>query len=437
MPNLIDVEIGVKKVGEDVAGIITKMQNFDSLIKEKDTLNQETIAKMKIDLDAFLKSQEEMTVTLKEIKFTQDFQEKIISRKADSSTSEDKTLTENQIKYQKQFKTYMQCGEKMPVQDMKNALFDVYIKAGYTKDESEHVVKTMSAGSGPDGGFLSQSELLPIKVAREFETSPIRELSSVISTGDESVTMPIDYDETVFFWVGEVSTRPLSNTAQLGIVKIPIMTAASRVRVTQKLLDMPGFDAEGFVIGKSQTSIGRGENTAYLLGDLSTRPKGMMTYPASATAAYQRGSIQQVNSGDATLITADGLRRQQTALKESYQANATWGMSRLTWGEVTLLKDQNDNYLINQTLLATGAPMVLLGKPVRFMADVAEIAGGALSALYADFRQFYTIVDQMGFRILRDPFSVKEQGIVEFMVSKNTGGAVTNYEAGKILVIAA
>ena len=57
------------------------------------------------------------------------------------------------------------------------------------------------------------------------------------------------------------------------------------------------------------------------------------------------------------------------------------------------------------------------------------------SKRYGDFKQAYTVVDRMGLRVLRDPFSSKP--FVLFYTTKRTGGDVTNFEAFAIQKTAA
>ncbi len=95
-----------------------------------------------------------------------------------------------------------------------------------------------------------------------------------------------------------------------------------------------------------------------------------------------------------------------------------------------ILKDTNGRYLLNPRVLAEGAEKILLGKPVVLMDDMPTVAADALSVVYADFNEFYTIVDRFGIRVLRDPYTAKPY--IVFYTTKRTGGTVTNFEAGKI-----
>jgi HK97 family phage major capsid protein len=82
-----------------------------------------------------------------------------------------------------------------------------------------------------------------------------------------------------------------------------------------------------------------------------------------------------------------------------------------------------------------GQPATLAGYPIVEFEDMADIAGGNIVAGFGNFRQGYTIVDRLGIRILRDPYSAKPH--VEFYTTKRVGGDVLNFEAFKLMDIAA
>ena len=57
--------------------------------------------------------------------------------------------------------------------------------------------------------------------------------------------------------------------------------------------------------------------------------------------------------------------------------------------------------------------------------------GSALAIAFGNFKRGYLIVDRVGTRVIRDPFSNKPY--IGFYTTKREGGAVTNSEAIKFL----
>jgi len=121
-------------------------------------------------------------------------------------------------------------------------------------------------------------------------------------------------------------------------------------------------------------------------------------------------------------------------LKEGYHGNASWVLHRTLLASVLGLTDDN-NMPIWQPAGKLTEQATLLGYPVRMAQDLATSATNSLSGVFGDMRRFYTMVDRVGLRVLRDPYTSKPY--VSFYTTKRFGGAVENYEAGKIIKLAA
>jgi HK97 family phage major capsid protein len=64
-----------------------------------------------------------------------------------------------------------------------------------------------------------------------------------------------------------------------------------------------------------------------------------------------------------------------------------------------------------------------------------DVAANAFAIAFGDFRRGYLVVDRMGVRVLRDPYSAKPY--VLFYVTKRVGGGVQDFDAIKLLTFAA
>jgi HK97 family phage major capsid protein len=109
-------------------------------------------------------------------------------------------------------------------------------------------------------------------------------------------------------------------------------------------------------------------------------------------------------------------------------------MNRVTAAGVRQLKNSDGAYLWQPSLVA-GAPAMLLGHPVVIFEDLASYTTtGALGIAFGDMAACYQIVDRMGIRVLRDPYSAKPY--VEFYTTKRVGGDVIDFDAIKLLKFA-
>lgn len=293
--------------------------------------------------------------------------------------------------------------------------------------------KALTTGSDPAGGYLVMPEFGGVIQTRVFESSPVRQLASVINVGTDQYEYVLDNDEAAAGWVGETATRSETNTPTLGKLIIPVNELYANPKATQKMLDDGIVDVEAWLAGKVSEIFGRTEATAFMAGNGVLKPKGLLSYTAGTTIASQQ--VEQVSSGTSAVFTYDGLVSLQNALKEAYQPNAVFMIKRATNASLMTIKDGIGHPIFNMMFdKNVGLQPTIMGKPVYFANDMEAVGADALAAIYGDIRQAYIICDRMGIRVLRDPFTAKPY--VHFYTTKRVGGAVVNFEAYKIQKLA-
>ena len=72
-----------------------------------------------------------------------------------------------------------------------------------------------------------------------------------------------------------------------------------------------------------------------------------------------------------------------------------------------------------------------MGFAVTEAEDMPDIAAGSASIAFGDFARGYLVVDRIGVRVLRDPYSAKP--FVLFYTTKRVGGGVQDFEAIKLM----
>ena len=318
--------------------------------------------------------------------------------------------------------------------EQKQAYLDYMRKGsvnGHGRDMQPVEIKAMSTDVNPDGGYLTQPEVSGKIAQRVFETSPLRQVADVQQTSSTSILVVLDDDEAAARWVAEGASGGATDSAQIGRAELPLHKIEADPRITVEMLTQGFVDVESWHAQKVADKISRTENTAFVTGNGVGKPRGFTTYPAWASAGvYERDKIEQINTGAAAAIAADGLIGLQASLKEAYQPGAVFGMHRTTYGSV-LKQKGSDNYYISPVILRDGqATMQLLGKPVIFMSDMPLEGAGNEPIVYADFSRAYCIVDGVNLTVLRDPYTAK--GFVTFYTTKFTGGSVVNFDAIKL-----
>lgn len=434
---MADEDVIVKKLDEIGDQVKHVQETNDRLQKQYDGLDATNIKEVADNAAKGLEEVQEIKQKLAamDYKTRLDAIELAIARNGGA----DSKNPEMEKRYKKSMLNYLRKGT--PIDDemldvMCKSQVEMELLGAGDPEKINYLQKDLVAASGPDGGYFIIPDRSTSISTRIFETSPLRPVANTVTTTSDIWEIPLDDDEFASGWVGEVESRPTTNTAQIGLVKIPVHEGYANPRATQKMLDDAGFDIEAWVNMKVARKLGRQENTAFVTGDGSKKPKGFLTYDAWAVAGtYERNKVEQVTAtGTAgTLDEADDLISLQNTMLEDYQAGASWAMHRTTFTAVMQLKDTSGAYLLDPRIIKTGTDKILLGKNVIFMSDMPAVAANALAVCYADWMEFYTIVDRLGIRVLRDPYTAKPY--VHFYTTKRVGGAVTNFEAGKILKI--
>lgn len=298
----------------------------------------------------------------------------------------------------------------------------------------------MSTDSKPDGGYLVprtvESEIS--RIARD--ATPMRSISRVVTTDTSSYVKCVSLNGPTATWVGEREVRNQTPGLKLSELEFPVWELQAMPAVTQTLLDDSFGDVAGELGIEIATAFSEMEDTAFVHGSGVKQPKGFLAVPTVGDTTWAWGKIGFKVSGVASALTdanhngVDALYDLYFALKATYRANATWLMNSSTAATVSKLKDENENYLW-QPSIQVGQPATLLGRPVVIDENMPSIGAGETPIAFGDFERGYLIVDRIGIRVLRDPYSTKPY--VLFYTTKRVGGGVQDYAAIKLLKIAA
>src|SRR5580692_2281284 len=325
-----------------------------------------------------------------------------------------------------------------PNQTREHKAFDRYMRKGDASGFASLETKALSEGSNTDGGYT-----VPLEIAQTIDrilakASPIRALATVQQIGSSIYRKPITTVEAASGWVAETDSISTTSTPTISAIDFPAMELYAMPATTQPLLDDSFVDIEQWLANEVQIVFAEQEGAAFVSGSGSGQPKGFISYTNVADASWSWGNIGYIASGAAGAFAssdpADALIQLAYAPKQGYRANGTWVMNRKTESVVRKFKDDNDNY-IWQPGTAAGQPATLLGYPVAEAEDMPDIAANSYSIAFGDFARGYLVVDRVGIRVLRDPYSAKPY--ILFYTTKRVGGGVQNFEAIKLMKFAA
>lgn len=303
-------------------------------------------------------------------------------------------------------------------------------------DLSSDERKAMSAGSDPDGGYMLPHATQGRTLAKIYEQSVMRQLATVQVISSNDIEGMLDNDEASAGWVSELGARSDSATPTVGKWRIEAHEMYAMPKASQRILDDAATDVEAWLAGKVADKFARVEGTAFWQGTGVGQPKGLASYDTAATADSSRswGTFEHVVTGaNGAFHTTqfDPVVNLIGAFKDQYLQNAQFVMRRSVRTAARLLKESTTNRYLWEPGMQVGAPERLMGYPVRVDEYMPALATGSLSLAFGDFKQAYLIVDRMGMRTLRDPFTAKPY--VVFYTTKRTGGGAQNTEAVKFL----
>ena len=203
---------------------------------------------------------------------------------------------------------------------------------------------------------------------------------------------------------------------------------------TSTLLDDSAVNIDEWIAEEVQAAFAEQETTAFVNGDGVNKPRGFLNYTSVAESSWSWGNIGYLATGVdgdfAASNPSDTLIDLIYTVKSAYRANSNWVLSRSTQAEIRKIKDADGNY-IWQPANRPGEQPSLLGYPVTEVEDMPAIGSDSLSIAFGDFNRGYLIVDRLGLRVLRDPYSSKPY--VLFYTTKRVGGGVQDFDAIKFL----
>jgi len=293
----------------------------------------------------------------------------------------------------------------------------------------------LSTLSDPDGGYVVAPPEFDKAIDRVAGTiSVMRNLATVRTIGTNTYKKIVNTGGASSGWVAEKESRSETDTPTLKEIAINMKEIYAEPGATQLSLDDSYMDLASWLADEVSTEFNEEEGAAFVTGDGVAKPHGIAGYSMVANTSYEWGKVGYIAGGHATLLNnTDKLIALQHSLKPAYRNGATFLMNDSTAETIRKIKDGEGNYIWRPGL-TENVPDMLLGKPIAYDDNLADIGAGAYPLFFGNFKRAYLILDRMGIRILRDPYTSK--GNVLYYTTKRVGGGVVMFEAMKALKIA-
>jgi HK97 family phage major capsid protein len=241
-----------------------------------------------------------------------------------------------------------QDGPRDPLTAEHKAAFASYVRTGEAGGLKRLESKALSAGSGPDGGYLAPATVEGEILRRLANVSPIRSLATVRTISSGTYKKAFSTTGPASGWVAETAARPQNASPALAELSFPAMELYAMPAATQTLLDDAIVDIDQWIAEEVESAFAEQEGAAFVNGDGVDKPKGFLAYPTVTDASWSWGNIGVLNTGVAGAFPAsnpsDVLVDLVYALKAGYRQNASFVMNRKTQATVRKFKDSTGMY---------------------------------------------------------------------------------------------
>jgi len=338
-------------------------------------------------------------------------------------------------KYWKQraaFNRYLRGGDIALRPDEAKALRELVMTPNAVKaalmqgvDDIATFKSTMVEASDTLGGYLVPVDFQARIIERLRGLTVMRGRASTMTTSRDKVEIPVatggdaQYTSAVrVTWVDETPTAGTAETnLTFGLEAIPVHTVMAETPLSRNMVEDSAFNIEAYLTGKFAEASAIDEDNRFLVGDGHGKPQGIL--PGATNAL----SLTAVNSGNASVLTWDGLIDVPFGVNSQYRGAGVWVGEKATFQAIRKMKDGDGKYLWEPDSKA-GQPTILLGYQTMEQEAMPSIAGSAYPLIFGDMGG-YLIVDRVGMTVERYLDSATARSnLIYYIMRRRLGGQV-------------
>jgi HK97 family phage major capsid protein len=282
-------------------------------------------------------------------------------------------------------------------------------------------LRDMTSGKtsgGDTGGYLIPESWERSILEKTREQFAMRQIATVEYSGSDR-NIPVEDDLGAAGWIDEAAAYP-GGDLKFASKALSAWKVGRIVKISEELLMDNQYNLEQRVTEAFAYTIGLAEETAFVSGNGTKKPKG-----------YLLDAEVGVTAASATAITYAEALALFGSLKSQYDVNALWMLNKATLVAIMKLQDGSGAYLFHPSTLP-GELGHLLGRPVVVSSFMPDIASAATPIAYGDFKR-YRIHDRVGFAIQRLNERYADTGQVGFKGYRRVDGKLLVAEAVKTL----
>lgn len=303
------------------------------------------------------------------------------------------------------------------------------VKVGDEKLTAEET-KALSVSTDTAGGYLVPPQVQAGIIEMLTDFSPVRQIVNVVPISSDILHWPKQTGQASMSWTAEEATRSESTGITFGLEQIPTHEGYIYPFLTRQLIEDSSFPIESWLNEEAGRRFALGEGTAVIAGNGVGQPLGITMDPGIVSTNYTA-------QGEAsTLTNGDGLIGLIHSMPTPYVNGAVLILNRTTLGVIRKIKGGDGHYIWWQGYNEANPPNIL-GVPYVEMPDMPDVGANTFPVYYGNFKRAYVMADRTQISLIRDPFSGKTAGVVQFMFYKRLGGKLVLPAAVKRLKIAA
>ena len=289
------------------------------------------------------------------------------------------------------------CGDEEKRALDEEKAFENYIR-GVVNNRSTSYNMTLT-----DNGAVIPTTIANRIIKKVFDISPILERSHKYNVKGK-LELPyydVDTQTITVAWATEFQDLD-SSIGKLKSISLTGYLAGALTLISRSLINNSQFDIVAFVVDEMAYSIHRFIENVLLNG--SGDVAGLSTLTNVKTTA------------SSTAVTSNELIEAQAQVKDVFQENAIWIMSKNTRTAIRELKDNMGRYLLQDDIsLPFGKS--LLGKPVYISDNMPDMSAGANAIYYGDMTGLATkFSEDINIQVLREKYATQHAvGVVGWL----------------------
>ncbi len=315
--------------------------------------------------------------------------------------------------------------------------FKQYMRQGETARLQQLETRSINGSVNSQGGYAVPTEIDREIANKLSETSPLRSVATVkqVSVGNSYKKLYM-VTKMATSWVSETSNRNETTASTFSELVIPVHEQYANPAASSTIIEDAAIDIDEWLIEALQSAFVEAEAAAFITGNGTSQPKGLLTYTTSTTGGWNKLIVS--HSGHASALPTSDYGKflvnmvYNTSLK--YRRNSHWLMNKKTHAELRTIRDEAGNYLWVPPASADQSPK-FLGYNVLEDLNMPDVTSNKIPIVFGDFKAGYLIVDKLGTQVMRDPYSSKPY--VLFYTTRRVGGGLQDFEALHGLKVAA